>query len=384
MSLKGILWSSYLGPSPPLPYDVIFNIIEEGKITGSIGAHRYLLSTCSPVLCTEFFGLLADRGRVIDIKETRFHAFRYLVDYIYGINRKLEIDKEAQELFEILNIAERYDVQKLKENMIEQLNDMQICAKNVMEVARVAEVYYHFNTVSDSILSSCSKLLKRLLATDAELTESCNRELQSDIDRKLVIDLIRMEDDLELKHDVKDSTQELPRNKKSQEKGPDKEAPPANLTEVNWVELRDPNNGIPPDVCFKIIEPSRKVLKEETKIAGEVLAHKYLLAACSESFKRMFFDHYEPNSSPCHLIETIQLECSSLSAFKVMINYIYGKYPTLRGAEEICELFEIVDLAERFTISGLEEEYKTAMFLYFREAEMNNSAQRENLYNNIP
>ena len=375
MSLKGILWSSYLGPSPPLPYDVIFNIIEEGKITGSIGAHRYLLSTCSPVLCTEFFGLLADRGRVIDIKETRFHAFRYLVDYIYGINRKLEIDKEAQELFEILNIAERYDVQKLKENMIERLNAMQICAKNVMEVARVAEVYYHFNTVSDSILSSCSKLLKKLLATDAELTESCNRELQSDIDRKLVIDLIRMEDDLELKHDVRDSTQELPRNKKPQEKGPDKEAPPANLREVNWVELRDPNNGIPPDVCFKIIEPSREVLKEETKIVGEVLAHKYLLAACSESFKRMFFDHYEPKSSPCHLIETIQLECSSLSAFKVMINYIYGKYPTLRGAEEICELFEIVDLAERFTISGLEEEYKTAMFLYFREAEMNNSAK---------
>ena len=59
-----------------------------------------------------------------------------------------------------------------------------------------------------------------------------------------------------------------------------------------------------------------------------------------------------------------------------MINYIYGKYPTLRGAEEICELFEIVDLAERFTISGLEEEYKTAMFLYFREAEMNNPAQK--------
>ena len=240
---------------------------------------------------------------------------------------------------------------------------MQISAKNVMEVARVAEAYYHFNTVSDSILSSCSKLLKKLLATDAELTEFCNRGLQSDIDRKLVIDLIRMEDDLELKHDIGDSTQELPRNIEPPEKGPDKEAPPANLREVNWFELRDPNNGILPDVCFKVIESSREVLKEETKIAGEVLAHKYLLAACSESFKRMFFDCYEPRPSPSHLIETIQLECSSLNAFKVMINYIYGKHPTLRGAEEICELFEIIDSAERFTISGLEEEYKTAMSL---------------------
>ena len=51
----------------------------------------------------------------------------------------------------------------------------------------------------------------------------------------------------------------------------------------------------------------------------------------------------------------------------MMIDYIYGKYPTLRGAGEICEIFEIINLAERFKISGLEEEYRTAMFLYFRE-----------------
>ena len=50
-----------------------------------------------------------------------------------------------------------------------------------------------------------------------------------------------------------------------------------------------------------------------------------------------------------------------------MIDYIYGKYPTLKGAEEICEIFEIINLAERFKITGLEEEYRTALFLYFRE-----------------
>ena len=35
---------------------------------------------------------------------------------------------------------------------------------------------------------------------------------------------------------------------------------------------------------------------------------------------------------------------------QVMIDYLYGKFPTLRGAEEICEIFEIVDLAERFKV----------------------------------
>ena len=39
-----------------------------------------------------------------------------------------------------------------------------------------------------------------------------------------------------------------------------------------------------------------------------------------------------------------------LCVAQVMIDYLYGKFPTLRGAEEICEIFEIVDLAERFKV----------------------------------
>ena len=67
-----------------------------------------------------------------------------------------------------------------------------------------------------------------------------------------------------------------------------------------------------------------------------------------------------------------------------MINYMYGKCPTLRGADEICEMFEIVDLAERFTVSGLEEEYKTAMFLYFRERpRWITQPKNQKLYGNI-
>ena len=66
-------------------------------------------------------------------------------------------------------------------------------------------------------------------------------------------------------------------------------------------------------------------------------------------------------------IEIVQVVCSSLGAFKVMVDYLYGKFPTLRGAQQICEIFEIIDLADRFGAEGLEEEYRTALFLYFRE-----------------
>ena len=95
MTLKEICWARYLTPSPPLPYDINFRIIEEEKVTGPIKAHRYLLATCSPVFRVEFFGLLADWKKEIDIKETSFQVFSYLVGYIYGINTNFEPDMEV-------------------------------------------------------------------------------------------------------------------------------------------------------------------------------------------------------------------------------------------------------------------------------------------------
>merc|ERR1712032_1052198 len=161
-------------------------------------------------------------------------------------------------------------------------------------------------------------------------------------------------------------------------------------------------------------------------MGGEVRAHKYYLAAVSDTFKSLFFGHEEESQSShtealdycdndiCEVsvgvqkfkkrseetielkavskqicdrggeeeeqhvkqtgVEDITVVCSSVGAFQVMIDYLYGKFPTLRGAEEICEIFEIVDLAERFKVVGLEDEYRTAMFLYFRERPRWNSS----------
>ena len=62
------------------------------------------------------------------------------------------------------------------------------------------------------------------------------------------------------------------------------------------------------------------------------------------------------------------IEDSSLSAFKIMIDYIYGRFPKLRGreAEDICEIFEIENLADQYKIAGLKEEYRASMLLYLR------------------
>ena len=161
---------------------------------------------------------------------------------------------------------------------------------------------------------------------------------------------------------------------------------PTNLYNVSWVDFLEPGSGIPPDVRFRIIGTPSETSGGECRELGEVFAHRYFLAAASQAFSKIFFgDIGESEASGGYTeqateeavaaedlrevagMHTVDVQCSSMSAFKVMIEYMYGKYPTLRGAEEICEIFEIIDLAERFLVTGLEEEYRTAMFLYFRE-----------------
>merc|ERR1712083_158948 len=145
------------------------------------------------------------------------------------------------------------------------------------------------------------------------------------------------------------------------------------LKNVNWLEFLTPDSEIPPDITFRIIELPKcgiiQAAETESKVVGELKAHKYYLSTISEVFKEQFFSgpaeygKHEDSKND----EVVEIIGPSFNAFKVMIDYIYGKYPTLRGAEEICEIFEIINLQDRFKIWGLEEEHRTALFLYFRE-----------------
>ena len=49
-----------------------------------------------------------------------------------------------------------------------------------------------------------------------------------------------------------------------------------------------------------------------------------------------------------------------------MVDFIYGRFPRLRVGSDICEMFEIENVAEKFRILGLKDEYKSSMMLYFR------------------
>lgn len=372
MTLKEIAWGQFLSSDPPLPPDVTFRMIEGEVVVGELKAHKYFLASVSSVFRKQFFGKLAERKKIIDIKETTYDAFKFLLNYIYnGSDVWMKGEGNLEEMFEIINLAEKYDIRTLREEIPKHLDEFDIEENNVLEVSRTAEVFKHFESVSTQLLTKCSDFLKLVLKTDDDISNFCNSFVKYPEDQRLVADLLNMnnvkyEEVFNLEAMVVDECGE-----------PEVKPPPVFarmcLKNVNWLEFLTFDSEIPQDVTFEIMElPKYSAVNgiEDKIVVGEIKAHKYLLATISEVFKDQFFGETSIQDNDI-IGETsdakVEIIGPSFNAFKVMIDYIYGKYPTLRGADQICEIFEIINLAERFQISGLEEEYRTAMFLYFRE-----------------
>ena len=369
MTLKEIRWGHFLGDDPPLPPDVTFKLIEDEVVVGELKAHKYLLASVSPVFRKQFFGKLAEEKNVIDIKETTYYAFKYLMGYIYnGLSDVNEDEIGLEEIFEIVNLAEKYDIKTLRDDIPRLLGDIFIEESNVLDVSRIALVFKHFDVISNQLLSKCSEYLKLILKTDEDLENFCSSFVHYPEDQQIVLDLLRRGETDENNIILQSPSDELDKVDVT---------PPCLLKmclkNVNWLEFLTPDSEIPPDITFRIIElPKSGIMQDsesESKVVGEIKAHKYYLSTISEVFKEQFFNgvaEYAKHKDANHN-EVVEIVGPSFNAFKVMIDYIYGKYPTLRGAEEICEIFEIINLQERFKIWGLEEEYRTALFLYFRE-----------------
>ena len=335
---------------------------------GKLKAHKHFLAAVSSVFRKQFFGKLAEKKAIIDIKETTYDAFKFLLNYIYNGLSDLEDGNSLEDMFEIINLAEKYDMRTLGDEISNLMYELNIEEANVLEVSRTAEGFKQFEVVSSQLLFKCSEFLKLVLLTEEDLAIFCHSFVRNPEDYQMVLDLLNrgsaLDGSLEL-HLFSDSEIDAESAALSSDST-------LCLANVDWLEFLSPASEIPTDVSFELIQIPRHSSLDSTEskvVIGEVRAHKYFLATISEVFKDQFFGEdsildirgLEPD------IDTVEIIGPSYNAFKVMIDYIYGKYPTLKGAEEICEIFEIINLAERFKITGLEEEYRTALFLYFRE-----------------
>lgn len=362
MSLKEIVWSQYLEDDSPIPPDVTFRLIENENVVGELKAHKYLLASVSSVFRAQFFGKLAEIKDVIDIKESSYFGFKFLLEYIYTGSSLFSGDYDLIDVIEIFNLAEKYDIQTLKDLIPEKLNNLEIEEDNVMDVIRISEVFHHFKPISKLLQSRCSDFLKLGLKSEDQVQQFSQSFAKTSEDCELLIKLLDNSNNVE-EYDGCDPQQTT----EEEENDPgDLQIATMCLKNVDWFDYLESDSEIPPDVTFEI-----RTLQDSSnnEIIGVLKAHKFHLSIVSSVFRDIFFsENLLPNLDIVGEVTDNKVEIigPSFKAFKVMIDYMYGKYPSLRGANEICEIFEIINLADQFSIEGLEEEYRTAMFLYFR------------------
>ena len=166
-------WHSYLSAHSEIPPDVFFLVItedgeemdvdDESEEKKTIGAHRFLLAGISPVFRRMFLGPMKETGRTIEVKDTTPEAFTTMVDYIYkpaGGEFSLNDIRCPQKLFELLAIADRYEILSLKTLTMDALGDLPIRRENMIFTATVANNYRRlYDDVGTNLVLRCLKFL---------------------------------------------------------------------------------------------------------------------------------------------------------------------------------------------------------------------------------
>ena len=149
MSLAETDWQSFLSRDSNLPPDVFFFVKDkdsegEGQ-SKTIAAHRFLLAGVSPAFNAMFFGPARETGEEIEVKETTFEAFNTMMKYIYnppgGDPFNLDQNRCPQKLFELLTLANKYQLTKLPMMTSDALESLTITNQNLVFVANVAKNY---------------------------------------------------------------------------------------------------------------------------------------------------------------------------------------------------------------------------------------------------
>ena len=83
-----------------------------------IGAHSFLLAGTSPVFNRQSYGTMKDIREVVEVKDTTSEAFMTMMNFIYKAPGEETFNLNdidcPRRLFEVLELAERYEIANLK------------------------------------------------------------------------------------------------------------------------------------------------------------------------------------------------------------------------------------------------------------------------------
>ena len=161
-----------------------------------VSAHKFLLAAASPVFGGQFFGPLRENSNVVVIKETTFEAFSTMINYLYnprGESFSLGHLKDPQNLCEIYNIAERYQLEELKLIAFKVLSALPINSENMLSTAAIAKHWCVFPSVSEKLLEKCNNFLNQEMRTAKDVFKLMfhTKENCPDEDLELLYELMR-------------------------------------------------------------------------------------------------------------------------------------------------------------------------------------------------
>ena len=157
-------WKTFLSPDSSLPPDVTFVVRGEDEEEKKVAAHRFLLAATSPVFNRQFYGPMKDIREVIEVKDTTPEAFMTMMNYIYKDPGEESFNLNdidcPQKLFELVELAERYEIPNLKEIASRALETLDISLENMIFTATVAKNYKEtFADLSSKVLTNCLDFL---------------------------------------------------------------------------------------------------------------------------------------------------------------------------------------------------------------------------------
>ena len=154
-----------LDSSSGIPTDVTFKVQDGKGGVQEVKGHKYFLALVSDVFKTRFFGSLKETSDILDIQGTTPQAFEAMINFIYHKDCQWN-KKSAEELFEIANVAEMYDIAGLMVEVKRAVRRIPVTLSKVAELAHTAEQFSMFPNISTSLLRSCVNFLYRILPTN--------------------------------------------------------------------------------------------------------------------------------------------------------------------------------------------------------------------------
>lgn len=125
-----------------------------------VKAHKMILALVSDVFVKEFFGSMKEEEDEIDIKDASQEVFQAMIDFIY--NKHVDIG-EYDLVFtsQLYNLAEKYNIQDLRREIIASIPKHDMTDENVLDVAILAEENIHHKPLCEELYTAATGYLMK-------------------------------------------------------------------------------------------------------------------------------------------------------------------------------------------------------------------------------